>query len=85
MFGTDPVVFKGVHMTEVCSSCSGGSPLLARCEDHGRGVRRRPAAAPLPDDVQHRERVLLHRPGSALSHHLLQDIQRHPAGHPEVR
>lgn len=66
------------------SSCSGGSPVLARCEDHRRGVRRLLAAAPLPDGVQHCERLLLHRPGSAVSHHLLQDIQRHPAGHPEV-
>lgn len=67
------------------SSCSGGSPVLAWCEDHRRGVRRLPAAPPLPDGVQHRERLLLHRPGSALGHHLLQNIQRHPAGHPEVR
>lgn len=78
MIGTNP-------QSSSSSSCSGRSPLLAWCEDHRHCVRRRPAAPPLPDGVQHRQRVLLHRPGSAVSHHLLQDIQRHPAGHPEVR
>lgn len=73
-----------VTLTLLFLLLSGGAALLAWCEDHRCGVRRRPAAAALPDCVQHRERLLLHRPGSALRHRLLQDIQGHPAGHPEV-
>lgn len=76
---------RSLSLTDaVCCSLSGGSGLLAGCEDHWCGVWRRPAAAPLPDGVQHRQRLLLHRPGAAVRHHLLQDIQGHPAGHPEV-
>lgn len=66
------------------SSCSGGSCVLARCEDNRCGVWRLPPPAAVPDGVQHRQRHLVHRPGPPVRHHHLQDIQRHHAGHTEI-
>lgn len=66
------------------SSGSGGSCVLARCQDYRCGVWRLPPAPAVSDGVQHRERHLVHWPGPAVRHHQLQDIQGHPAGHPEV-
>lgn len=63
---------------------SGGPPVLARCEEHRGCVWSQSPAPAVSQCLQHHQCSLLRGPGPPLRHHHIQDIQGHPAGHPEI-